>query len=104
MVRPQRSRDTDADGRDAEESNERHYEQLSAPHKTYHHAILCKTILLIRASQIEISRHKGGERSPSLSTRRLSFRRLIPENRAVRVAGDGLRKLGPRHGDRKSVV
>ena len=29
-----RRRDTEADGGDAEESNERHYEQLSAPHNT----------------------------------------------------------------------
>ena len=27
-------RDTEGDGRDAEESNERNYEELSAPHKT----------------------------------------------------------------------
>ena len=29
-----RRRDTEADSSDAEESNERHYEQLSAPHNT----------------------------------------------------------------------
>src|SRR5262245_57393060 len=31
---PRRRRDTDADGRDAEEANERYYEELSAPHRT----------------------------------------------------------------------
>jgi hypothetical protein len=50
---PQRRRDTDADGRDAEKSNGRHCEELSAPHKTYPHAIFCKTILLTRAREIE---------------------------------------------------
>src|SRR4029453_12051627 len=31
---PRRRRDTNADGCDAEEANERHYEELSAPHRT----------------------------------------------------------------------